>query len=141
MAFGEPIRPREDERDALEHIAKLLHGQELAFFSPVEDRPFEVPETLREVLGRAVDEMARGNAVSLIPVQAELTPRQAAELLGVSRPYLVRLIKEGRIRSHKVGTHHRISLSVLLAYKNERDEARRAGLDELARESERLGLK
>lgn len=141
MGFEELVRPREDERDALEYIAKLLQGRELEFFSRVDDRPLALPETLAEVLDRVLAEMARGNAVSVVPMQAELTPRQAAELLGVSRPYVSRLMKEGLIPSRNVGTHHRIRLTDLLAYRKKRDDARHGALDELARESERLDIK
>lgn len=140
MALGQPLRPSEGERDTLEHIAKLLRGGELGFFSHVDDQPLGIPETLGDVLTQVVEEMARGNALSIIPIHAELTPRQAAELLGVSRPYVSRLMKEGRIPSRKVGAHHRIRLTDLLAYRKKRDAAQRRALDELARESERLGI-
>lgn len=92
------------------------------------------------VVSAALSELAEGGAVQIAGFRQELTPRQAAELLGVSRPYVVRLLKEGAIPSHRVGSHHRVYLEDVLAYRRERDAARREGLDELSKRSQDLGL-
>ena len=68
-----------------------------------------------------------------MPVHAELTTQQAAEALGVSRPFLVGLLEEGKLPFHKAGTHLRVRYVELLAYKRQEHEARRRDLDELAR--------
>lgn len=100
----------------------------------------ELPHSVFEVLVRVVHEMARGNAVKVLPVHAELTTQQAADLLGVSRPFLVRLLEDGEVPFRKVGSHRRVRLEDLLVYKDERDRERRRTLDELAAESQELGL-
>jgi excisionase family DNA binding protein len=100
----------------------------------------ELPHSVFEVLVRVVHEMARGNAVRVLPVHAELTTQQAANLLGVSRPYLVGLLEEGEIPFRKVGSHRRVRLDDLLVYKDKRDRERRSALNELAAESQELGL-
>lgn len=100
----------------------------------------ELPHSVFEVLARVVHEMARGNAVRVMPVHAELTTQQAAELLSVSRPFLVRLLEKGDIPFSKVGSHRRVRLDDLLVYKDRRDRERRRALDELASESQELGL-
>src|SRR5690242_8029203 len=74
------------------------------------NEPIAVPSVAFQLLLAVLAEMARGNAVRVIPHHAELTTGEAAELLNVSRPYLVRLLDEGRIPSHKVGTHRRVPL-------------------------------
>jgi excisionase family DNA binding protein len=141
MVAGQTIRADRAEEDTLRQISKLLEGRELYLFSGVDGTPLEMPASVRELLSLVADELAEGNAIAVAPLQAEVTPRQGAELLGISRPYLMRLIKAGEIRSHKVGSHHRIPLTELLTYRRDRDERRRRGLDELASESQRLGLK
>jgi excisionase family DNA binding protein len=137
---SEPLRASPEEREVLERLRKLADGGELSFYSHVDDEPIPMPESLRVVASSAIIELAEGGAVQIAGLRQELTPRQAAELLGVSRPYVVRLLKEGAIPSHRVGSHHRVYLEDVLAYRRERDAARREGLDELSRRSQELGL-
>ena len=91
------------------------------------------------VLG-ILTEMGQGNAVAVSPIQAELTTNQAAELLNVSRPYLTKLLDDGVIPFRKVGTHHRVWLADVLAYKREAYTKRREALAELTALSQELGL-
>lgn len=99
-----------------------------------------LPKAVTQLLSHLLTEMGQGNAVTMIPIHAELTTQEAADFLNVSRPYLVRLLKEQKIPHHMVGTHRRVRFADLMAYKAEFDEQRRSTMDELAAQSQSLGM-
>jgi excisionase family DNA binding protein len=99
-----------------------------------------LPDAATRLLLHVLDEMANGNAVALVPLHAELTTQQAADMLNVSRPFLVRLIEEGKLPYRRVGTHRRVRVDDLMAYRGRMLAEREASLRRLAEETAALGL-
>lgn len=99
-----------------------------------------VPKAAFELLLEILGQMANGNAVTIVPVQAELTTQQAAEFLNVSRPFLIQLLEAGQVPYRKVGTHRRIRFEDLLAYKHADDVRRASVLEELAADAQKHNM-
>lgn len=104
------------------------------------EETLQLPAPAVKMLVRILEEMARGNAVTLIPVHAELTTQEAADMLNISRPSVIQLLDEGKIEYRKVGTHRRIRFDALMAYKRQTDAERRAALAELAAYDQEIGI-
>jgi excisionase family DNA binding protein len=104
------------------------------------EQTLQLPAPAVKMLVRILEEMARGNAVTLIPVHAELTTQEAADMLNISRPSLIQLLDEGKIEFRKVGTHRRIRFDALMAFKRQADAERRAALAELAAYDQEIGI-
>ncbi|MBS0557528.1 MAG: excisionase family DNA-binding protein [Proteobacteria bacterium] len=100
----------------------------------------EVPVSALRMLVDILANMAVGNAISLVPIHAELTTQQAADFLSVSRPYLIGLLERGELAHHMVGTHRRVYFRDLMSYREAQLKKSKAGLAELARLSQELGL-
>ncbi|HVX86179.1 MAG TPA: helix-turn-helix domain-containing protein [Phycisphaerae bacterium] len=103
-------------------------------------KPVELPTSVTGLLVRILSEMAAGNEVRLMSLRRELTTQEAAEVLGVSRPFVVKEIREGRLKCRKVGTHRRLALRDVLTYRREQDAARREALEELSAQAQELGM-
>lgn len=99
-----------------------------------------IPTDALRLLVVILSQMAKGNAVTLIPVHAELTTQEAADLLNVSRPFLVNLLEEGKIPFRKVGSRRRVFAKDILRYKAEIDKKRLEILEELANEAQKHNM-
>jgi excisionase family DNA binding protein len=134
----DPVIASEAERRAIQELEQLLTqvpGTTALFLGAAAERR-DIPASVQRLLRAVVRELARGHAVSVAPVPADLTTQQAADLLNVSRPFLVGLLESGTIPFHRVGTHRRVPLDDLLAYRQSRSQTRRTALTELAREAQ-----
>lgn len=145
MQESEPITANEDEQAALVAIERALvdtvnvHGAVLAKLLGPHGEQIELPSSVTHALTAVVHYLAHGRAISLAPLGKNLTTQQAADLLNVSRPYLIKLLESGQIPYGKTGTHRRILLDDVLAYKQRLDSERRHGLAELAQLSQEFG--
>jgi excisionase family DNA binding protein len=105
-----------------------------------ETETIELPKQVFGMLLRILTEMAEGNAVTLMPIHAELTTQQAASILGVSRPFLIQQMKENKIAYRRIGTHRRVRFQDLMDYKNRIDADRAKVLEELAAQAQELNM-
>lgn len=140
----EIVRPDEraalQAKEALRALGPNPDAGELFVGTERHHVPFHVPHDVRRLLVRILSELAAGNGVTVLPVTAELTTQQAADVLNVSRPYLVTLLDHERIPHRRVGTRRRVRLLDLMRYKEIEEAKRRAALDDLAAEAQKLGL-
>ena len=116
----------------IEEIYQRLRKSEVKIFGQ-DGKTHLLPEDAYAFLSGLLDELKASRAVTLLQNDASLTTIEAGKLLGMSRQYLVRLLEKGEIPFHKVGTHRRLYIRDVLAYKTKRDSARRKALGDLAR--------
>lgn len=128
-----------DQLTALrDQVDAILRGPKAARLVGPDGEQTELPSSAVEALRLVVDALARGQSITLVPHGDELTSQQAADMLHVSRPHLIKLLDRGEIPCHRVGSHRRIRIEDVLAYRERRDVERRAALAELTRLSEEL---
>ncbi len=150
MAYGELelITAREDERPTLRRIEEVLNDEDGFPESAHHSLPklvgpggetIEIPLSVFRVLQQIVGYMMRGRAFSVIPYDQMLSTQEAADMLNVSRPFLVKLLEMGKLPFTKVGTHRRVQYSDLLQYKNHMHRERRKMLAEIANISQEAG--
>lgn len=145
----EPVIPSDSEIELARNSSRILAGLSLKKTKSIEisldtgnhhQNSVTLPLSAFKLLLTILTQMAEGNAVTLIPVHAELTTQEAADLLNVSRPFLIRLLEEKKIPFRKVGTRRRVLFQDLMDYKAKIDAARRKTLDELANEAQELDM-
>jgi excisionase family DNA binding protein len=137
----EPIVATEDERPALNKIEDVLKNvHSIPKLVSPDGEKIELPRSVLDALQQVVNELAHERAVAIVPVNKELTTQEAADLLNVSRPYLIKLLEQGELPFFKLGTHRRIRLDDLMEYRKRRDEERERGLAELTQLSQEYGL-
>lgn len=147
--YPEPMIPSDTEIELARNSSRVLSSLNLKKNRTIDivletgnhlHRSVTLPLSAFKLLINILTQMAEGNAVTLIPVHAELTTQEAADLLNVSRPFLIRLLEEKKIPFRKVGTRRRVLFQDLMDYKGKIDAARRKTLDELTKEAQELDM-
>jgi excisionase family DNA binding protein len=141
-----PTSQESDEAQAAVRRLRELHlpeGQGAVRLRAAEDgeeASVTIPRAAFDLLLDLLSQLANGNAVTVVPVHAELTTQQAADLLNVSRPHLVSLLEAGKLEFRRVGNHRRIRFQDLMEYRRIQMQQSKAALTELAAEAQRLNL-
>ena len=131
----------ESRRQLAAFLSTKLETQRIEILDD-EQRPHTVqlPAFALRLLDEILSELAMGNAVKVVPIHAELTTQEGADLLNVSRPHLVKLLDENVIPHTKVGRHRRVKFADLMDYKQRRTNESRQAMDELAAQAQELGM-
>jgi excisionase family DNA binding protein len=140
-----PAPPSEDEAKLARESGRLLaafvgKGKAARLKVVVGKVEIVVPVTALRLLVDILAQMAEGNAVTIMPIHAELTTQQAADFLNVSRPHVVELLERNELAYRKVGTHRRVLFKDLLAYREKSMTKSRKALDELAKQAQELRM-
>lgn len=134
----------EQARDSSRTLAKYLPNGRIRLKVMSEDKgegdDLILPSYAMELIQNVLTEMAKGNAITVLPIHAELSTQEVANLLNVSRPYVVSLLEKGEIPFHKVGSHRRVLAKDVIAYKEKTETERLQALDELTELSQELGM-
>ncbi len=148
MEFIEEIkRPsKQEQKTAMESydaLASML--QELDTENPeieIEEtsEKIRIPLNALKLLAKILEETSKGRLVSIVPIATEMTTQAAAELLGCSRPHLIKLLESGEIQFTKVGKHRRIRYEDIIKYKKELKARQKQLLIDMMKSDEELGL-
>ena len=139
--------PTQTEAKQAEETSRVLSSRlrsktplRLRVVGAPEDETLVIPASAVKMLVGILNEMGRGNTVTVIPVHAELTTQEAADMLSISRPSLIQLLDEGKMEFRKIGTHRRVRFESVIAYKRRLHAGRLAALHELAAYDQEIGI-
>jgi excisionase family DNA binding protein len=138
----DPVVPTQAETRMAEESGRILaaHARGELRVQLDDGQTLVLPQSVARLLSHILTEMAEGNAVTMIPIHAEMTTQEAADFLNVSRPHLISLLEKHEIPFHKVGTHRRVRFQDVRDYKDRLTANRSQALDDLARVSQELGM-
>lgn len=138
---GEVRAAVQGQRALAAYLATQLETQRIQIFDEQERaHDVELPTSALKLLIDILAELADGNAVKVVPVYAELTTQEAADLLNVSRPHLIKLLEDGALPFHRTGKHRRVRFADLMQYKESRDRASADAMAELTKQAQALGM-
>ena len=141
-AYNAPVSPTPATVDFAQKVIHEMDrpGAEFALVDRTSGTELPLSSQVYQLLRQLLVDLAQNRPVAIVPLDHELTPNQAAEILNASRNYVLRLIDSGELAARMVGTHRRIRLDDLLAYKAKSDASYETNMDELVRLEQELGL-
>jgi excisionase family DNA binding protein len=129
------------QRALAAYLATQFETQHIQIFDDKNQaHQVELPTSALRLLVDILAELAEGNAVKVVPVHAELTTQEAADLLNVSRPHLIKLLEDGMLPFHKTGKHRRVRFADLMRFKSRRDRDSELAMEALAKQAQELAL-
>ena len=128
-----PVSIAESEEEQVRELAQMMIRQRAALVGP-DDQRHEIPDSVYRLLLSVLKIMQEGKAVSIVPQMQELTTQRAANLLGVSRQFFVRLLDDDKLPFHRAGTHRRVYLKDVLEFRKRRDQQRKGSIERIAKE-------
>jgi excisionase family DNA binding protein len=136
----DPVSAPQAQEEQIHELHDLLRKEGKARLLTERGRALDLPQPVYHLLLQILEGMQQGKAISIVSVAQDLTTQQAAEMLGVSRPFFVKLLEADELPFHLAGTHRRVYLRDLLDYKQRRDQGRRAAIKRMADAAEEAGV-
>jgi excisionase family DNA binding protein len=136
----DPVSAPQAQEEQIHELHDLLQKEGKARLLTERGSALDLPQPVYHLLLQILEGMQQGKAISVVPVTQDLTTQQAAEMLGVSRPFFVKLLEADELPFHLAGTHRRVYLRDLLDYKQRRDQGRRTAIERMAAAAEEAGV-
>ena len=125
---------------ALAAVLKQLKSEEPEVEIEETKEHIKIPIKALRLLSDILEAMSKGQPISIVPMATEVTTQKAAEILGCSRPFLVKLLEEGKMPFTKIGRHRRVKMEDVLVYKEKQKQEQKKHLIEMMQKDEELGL-
>jgi excisionase family DNA binding protein len=140
--YNAPVSPTSVTVDLAQRAIHEMErpGAQFALVDRVTGQELQLSEQVHDLLRKLLIDLAQNRPVAIVPLDHELTPNQAADILNTSRGHVLRLIEKGELTARTVGTHRRVRLEDLLAYKAKSDALYEKSMDELVAIEQELGL-
>lgn len=135
----QPPKNEEELQEIIELVSKISNLDQFVMLKS-DGQEIEIPSIVTKILYEIITILSKGGALTIIPMEKELTTQQAADILNVSRPFLVNLLENGEIPFHKTGTHRKILMKDLREYKERINKNRTNKINEIINLSQKYGL-
>ncbi len=135
----QPPKNEEELQEIIELVSKISNLDQFVMLKS-DGQEIEIPSIVTKILYEIITILSKGGALTIIPMEKELTTQQAADILNVSRPFLVNLLENGEIPFHKTGTHRKILMKDLREYKEQINKNRTNKINEIINLSQEYGL-